>query len=81
MSLAKAKPSTGTCCGEVALVGQPYIMSGCLRTPPVSTVLAGASRLEQVFESVKTLDAVHLLTDEAMSETERILQNKPFEAR
>jgi aryl-alcohol dehydrogenase-like predicted oxidoreductase len=37
------------------------------------------SKPEQACESVKALDAVKLLADEAMSEIEQILQNKPVE--
>jgi aryl-alcohol dehydrogenase-like predicted oxidoreductase len=50
-----------------------------LRNPHVSTALTGASKPEQVYESVKALGAVKLLTDEVMGEIEAILQNRPAE--
>lgn len=51
-----------------------------LRNPYVGTALTGASRPEQVYESVMALDAVKLLTDEAMGEIEQILHNRAVEA-
>jgi aryl-alcohol dehydrogenase-like predicted oxidoreductase len=50
-----------------------------LKNKNVSTAITGASRPEQVYESVKALDAVKLLTDEVMEEIEKILGNKPVE--
>ena len=49
----------------------------CLRNPNVSTVILGASRLEQLQENLKALDKVELLTDEVVERIEGVLQNRP----
>jgi voltage-dependent potassium channel beta subunit len=49
----------------------------CLKNPHVSTVILGASRLEQLKDNLKALDVVPLLSDEVMEKIEEILQNKP----
>jgi len=48
-----------------------------LKNPRVSSAITGASRPEQVYESVKALSAVGLLTDEIMAEIDEIMGNKP----
>lgn len=48
-----------------------------LKNPRVSSAITGASRPEQVYESVKALSAVELLTDEIMAEIDEIMGNKP----
>ncbi len=48
-----------------------------LKNPNVSTVITGASKVEQVHQNIKSLEAVKLLTEEVMQEIENILQNKP----
>lgn len=49
----------------------------CLKNKNVSTVIIGASKLEQLKENLKSSDAVELLTDEVMSAIEKIVDNKP----
>jgi voltage-dependent potassium channel beta subunit len=44
-----------------------------LKNPNVSTVITGASRVEQVKENMKALDVVPKLTDSVMQEIEKIL--------
>jgi voltage-dependent potassium channel beta subunit len=48
-----------------------------LRNKNVSSAITGASRPEQVYESVKALDVYKLLTDDVMEEIDSILNNKP----
>lgn len=48
----------------------------CLKNPHVSTVITGASRVEQLRENLRALDIVPLLTDEVMQEIEWILQGR-----
>jgi voltage-dependent potassium channel beta subunit len=48
-----------------------------LKNPRVSTVITGASRVEQVRENMAALDAVVLLTEEVMERIETIVANKP----
>ena len=49
----------------------------CLKNPYVSTVITGASRVEQVHDNLKALEVVELLTDDVMAEIEAVLDNKP----
>lgn len=49
----------------------------CAKNPNVSTVITGASRVEQVQENMKALDVLPLLTPEVMGKIEGILQNTP----
>ncbi|MBM7558551.1 potassium channel beta subunit family protein [Marinitoga litoralis] len=48
-----------------------------LKNPNVSTVITGASRVEQVKENMKAVEVKEKLTDEIMQEIEKILNNKP----
>ena len=52
-------------------------LAWCLKNPNVSTVITGASRVEQVHENMKAIDAVEKLADDVMAEIEAILDNKP----
>lgn len=52
-------------------------LAWCLKNPNVSTVLTGASRLEQVVENMKALDVVPQMTDDVMEKIEEVLDNKP----
>lgn len=49
----------------------------CLTNKHVSTVILGASKVEQLQENLKSLDCKALLTPEVMDEIETIVQNKP----
>ncbi len=49
----------------------------CLKNPNVSTVITGASRVEQVHDNIKALDIIDLLTDDVMEKIEGVLDNKP----
>ncbi len=48
-----------------------------LKNENVSTVITGASKVEQVRDNMKAVEIKHKLTDEIMSEIEKILNNKP----
>lgn len=52
-------------------------LAWCARNSNVSTVITGASRVEQVQENLKALDVLPLLTDEVMQKIDEILGNKP----
>lgn len=52
----------------------------CLKNPNVSTVIMGASRVEQVEDNLQSLAVVNLLTPDVMTRIEEILDNKPQEA-
>ncbi len=47
-------------------------LAWCVRNPNVSTVITGASRVEQVKENFAALDVVPLLTDDVMAELNEI---------
>ncbi len=49
----------------------------CLRNPQVSTVILGASRVDQLEETLASLEVLPLLTDEVVQKIEDILSNKP----
>lgn len=52
----------------------------CLKNPNVSTVILGATKVEQILDNCKSLALVPKLTPEVMDEIEDILQNKPASA-
>jgi voltage-dependent potassium channel beta subunit len=54
-------------------------LAWCLKNPQVSTVIMGASRVAQVNENLKALEAVEKLTPEVMTAIETILGNRPEE--
>ena len=47
----------------------------CLKNENVSTVILGASKVEQLNQNLKTLDYMDLINDDAMEKIEKILQN------
>jgi voltage-dependent potassium channel beta subunit len=49
-------------------------LAWCVKNPHVSTVITGASRVEQVEQNMKALDAVPLLTDDVLAEIDAALQ-------
>ncbi len=52
-------------------------LAWCLTNDDVSTVITGASRVEQVHENMKALDVVPKLTVEVLERIEQILDNRP----
>jgi voltage-dependent potassium channel beta subunit len=52
-------------------------LAWCLKNPHVSTVITGASRVEQVSENMRALEVVDDLSPEIMEQIESILDNKP----
>jgi voltage-dependent potassium channel beta subunit len=48
----------------------------CLKNPHVSTVITGASKVEQVVENFGALDVLPKLTPDVMAQIEAILENK-----
>ncbi len=51
----------------------------CLKNPNVSTVITGASNVEQVEQNMKAIDLVDKVDEAAMEKIEEILDNKPKE--
>jgi voltage-dependent potassium channel beta subunit len=54
-------------------------LAWCLKNPHVSTVITGASRVEQVHENMEALSAVEKLSPEVMARIDDVLGNKPQE--
>jgi aryl-alcohol dehydrogenase-like predicted oxidoreductase len=52
-------------------------LAWCLRRPQVSTVILGASRVEQVHENLKALDVLPQLTGDVLAAIEDVLGNQP----
>jgi len=52
-------------------------LSWCLSNKNVSTVILGASKVEQLSENLKAIDAQHLLTPEILMNIDAILENVP----
>jgi voltage-dependent potassium channel beta subunit len=50
----------------------------CLKNPNVSTVILGATKEEQLKETLQAAEVLPLLTDEILLKIEEILQNKPI---
>ena len=48
-------------------------LAWCASNPNVSTVITGASRVEQVHENMKSLDVLELITPELKNEIEEIV--------
>jgi voltage-dependent potassium channel beta subunit len=62
---------------ELGVTPAQLSIAWCLKNPHVSTVMLGATRLEQLHENLKAAEAVALLTPEVMDRIEGIVQNKP----
>ena len=63
-----------------AEIGVPMPQLGvawCLKNPNVSTVILGATKPEQLQETLNATNILPLLTEEVMNRIEDILQNKP----
>jgi voltage-dependent potassium channel beta subunit len=54
-------------------------LAWCLKNPHVSTVITGASRVEQVHDNLQAAAAVEKLTPEVMARIDETLGNKPQE--
>ncbi len=55
-------------------------LAWCLRNPNVSTVITGASKLEQLKDNLQAPAVLSKLTPEVLKEIEKILGNKPIPA-
>ena len=64
---------------ELGITLAQMALAWCLKNPHVSTVITGASRVEQVHENMKALDAVEKLNPEVMALIDEVLGNKPLE--
>jgi len=63
--------------GTVGLPVHHLALLWCLHNPHVSTVILGASRLEQLTDNLAAMDAAPLLTPDVVAAIEAIVANKP----
>lgn len=54
-----------------------FAIAWCLKNKDVSTVITGASKVEQVEQNMKAIDVVDQMTPDIMERIEEILDNKP----
>jgi aryl-alcohol dehydrogenase-like predicted oxidoreductase len=52
-------------------------LAWCAKNENVSTIILGASKVQQIHDNVKALELLEKLTPEVMEEIEGILENKP----
>jgi aryl-alcohol dehydrogenase-like predicted oxidoreductase len=52
-------------------------LAWCLKNPDVSTVILGASNVDQLKENLKTLEFVDYLTSDVLDQIELIVDNSP----
>lgn len=64
-------------CKELGMSLPAVALAWCLKNPNVSSVILGASKVEQLKENFKALETQHLLTEEIMEKIEAALENKP----
>lgn len=62
---------------EIGTTPANLAIAWCLKNPYVSTVITGATKLEQLKQNLASLDAIEKLTDDVMERVEDILDNKP----
>jgi aryl-alcohol dehydrogenase-like predicted oxidoreductase len=72
-TVAKLKPIAD----KLEITQANLAMAWVLKNKNVSSAITGASRPEQIYETVKALDVVERLTPEIMKEIDEILGNKP----
>jgi voltage-dependent potassium channel beta subunit len=72
-TVAKLKPVAE----KLGITQAALAMAWVLKNKRISSAITGASRPEQVYESVKALAAIEKLTPEIMDEIDVILDNKP----
>ncbi|RMG72318.1 MAG: aldo/keto reductase [Bacteroidetes bacterium] len=62
---------------EAGMTMTHMALAWCLKNPHVSTVILGASRVSQLEDNLKSLEALPKLTPDVMAQIETILDNKP----
>ena len=67
----------GLFANELECTTAQLAIAWCLKNPNVSTVITGASRIEQVAENMKALAVAAQLTPEAMARIDAIFEERP----
>jgi voltage-dependent potassium channel beta subunit len=62
---------------EIGISVTHLSLAWCLKNPNVSTVILGASRLSQLEDNLRSLDAVEILTPDVMDRIEAIVDIRP----
>jgi voltage-dependent potassium channel beta subunit len=62
---------------ELGISLPKFSIAWCLKNPNVSTVILGASKNEQLQETLSSFDVLPLMTDEVMAKVDLIMGNKP----
>lgn len=62
---------------ELGISMPQLAIAWCIKNERVSTAILGASKVSQLTENLKALDALPLLTAEVMTHIDTIVQNKP----
>lgn len=62
---------------EIGLPLSDMALAWCLKNPNVSTVILGASKVEQLTQNLNCLNALPKLTPDILLAIEKIVQNKP----
>ena len=71
-ALAKVR-ALGSLAGEIGISLPHLALNWVLKNPNVSSAITGASRVEQVHDNMKALEAASKLTPDVMTEIEKIL--------
>ncbi|GLI75210.1 hypothetical protein PoHVEF18_003463 [Penicillium ochrochloron] len=64
---------------ELGISTAQLSLAWILRNPNISSMITGASRVEQVYENVRALAVADKLTDEVVEKIEAAIDNKPAE--
>jgi voltage-dependent potassium channel beta subunit len=67
----------GSIAADLGITSAQLAIAWLLRRKDVSSVISGASRLEQLTENLAAADAIELLSDELLDEVETVLGNEP----
>jgi voltage-dependent potassium channel beta subunit len=67
----------GGVAGELDCTLAQLAIAWCLKNPNVSTVILGASKVEQLTENLGSLEVAERLTPEVMESIEEIMDNRP----
>lgn len=62
---------------ELEMTTAQLAIAWCAANPNVSTIILGASKIEQLKENLETMNHLNKITPEIMERLESILQNKP----
>ncbi|MCG8508523.1 MAG: aldo/keto reductase, partial [Rhodospirillales bacterium] len=63
----------GKLAGEIGTNITMMAIAWCLKNPHVSTVILGASKIEQLEQNLKAIEVIGMLTPEVMDQIDRIL--------